>query len=79
MDQLHMDLTGSYPSRRQGSVYIFTAIDAFTRYLVAVPIKRKSAVVVVTVLVMHLILLFGTWRTIVIDQGKYYVMMHFIM
>lgn len=49
---------------------IFTAIDAFTRFLVAVPIKQKYAVVIATTLVEHLFLPFGTWRTIVSDQGK---------
>jgi hypothetical protein len=42
MDRLHIDLTGPHPPSRQGSVYILTAIDAFTRYLVAVPIKQKN-------------------------------------
>jgi hypothetical protein len=70
MDRLHIDLTGPHPTSRQGSVYIFTAIDAFTRFLVAVPIKQKSAVVIATTLVEHLFLPFGTWRTIISDQGK---------
>jgi hypothetical protein len=69
-NRLHIDLTGPHPSSRQGSVCILTAIEAFTRYFVAVPIKRKSAIVVASVLVEQFFLPFGTWRTIVSDQGK---------
>jgi transposase InsO family protein len=70
MDRLHIDLTGRHPPSRQGSVYILTAIDAFTRYLVAVPIKKKTAIVVASALIERLFLPFGTWRTIISDQGK---------
>jgi predicted aspartyl protease len=69
-DRLHIDLTGPHPVSRQGHVYIFTAIDAYTRYLVAVPLRNKSAVTVANALVEHVFLPHGAYRSIVSDQGR---------
>ena len=41
-----IDLTGPHPTSRQGYVYILTAIDAYTSYLTAVPLRNKTAIVV---------------------------------
>ena len=69
-ERLHIDLTGPHPSSRQGHVYILTAIDAFTRYLVAVPLRNKSAVIVANALVEHVFLPLGSYRSMVSDQGR---------
>jgi transposase InsO family protein len=69
-ERLHIDLTGPHPVSRQGHVYIFTAIDAYTRYLVAVPLRNKSAVTVANALVEHVFLPHGAHRSIVSDQGR---------
>jgi hypothetical protein len=69
-DRLHIDLTGPHPSSRQGHVYIMTAIDAYTRFLVAVPLRNKTAVAVANALVDHVFLPFGSYRSIISDQGR---------
>ena len=69
-DRIHIDLTGPHPTSRQGHVYILTAIDAYTRYLVAVPLRNKSALTVAGALVEHVFLPFGSYRSLVSDQGK---------
>jgi predicted aspartyl protease len=68
-DRLHVDLTGPHPPSRQGSTYILTAIDAYTRFLIAVPLRNKSAEAVANALVERVFTPFGCWRTMVSDQG----------
>jgi transposase InsO family protein len=69
-DRLHVDLTGSHPPSRQGTIYILTAIDAFSRYLICVPLQNKTAITVATALVEHVFLPHGCCRTMVSDQGR---------
>jgi transposase InsO family protein len=47
-----------------------TAIDAYTRFLVAVPLRNKTAVAVAYALVDHVFLPFGSYRSIISDQGR---------
>lgn len=68
-DRLHIDLTGRHPASRQGHVYILTAIDAYTRFLVAVPLRNKEAKTVANALVEKVFLPFGSYRSLVSDQG----------
>ena len=68
-DCIHVDLTGPHPASRQGSIYILTIIDAFTRYLTAVPLRNKSALTVADALVERVFLPFGCCRSLVSDQG----------
>jgi len=69
-DRLHIDLTEPQPPSRQGSVYILTAIYAYTRFLIAVPLKNKMAVTVADALVERLLLPLGSFRSLVSDQGS---------
>jgi hypothetical protein len=68
-DRIHVDLTGPHPASRQGSIYVLRAIDAFGRFLVAVPLRDKSAVTVATALAQHVFLPFESCRSMVSDQG----------
>ena len=54
----------------QGHVFILTAIDAYTRYLVAVPIRNKTATTVASALIEHVFLPLGAYRCLVSDQGR---------
>ncbi|CAG2250219.1 unnamed protein product [Mytilus edulis] len=45
-----MDLYGPVPVSAKGNSYIFTAVDAFTKFLVAEPIPNKDALTVAEVL-----------------------------
>jgi transposase InsO family protein len=69
-DRLHVDLTGPHPSSRQGSIYILTAIDAYSRFLICVPLKNKNALTVANALVENVFLPHGSYRTLVSDQGR---------
>jgi hypothetical protein len=69
-DRLYVDLTGPHPASRQGSLYMMTALDAYTRYLVIVPLKNKMDVTVADALVQHWFLPFGAVRSIYSDQGS---------
>ena len=69
-DRLHVDLTGPHPPSRQGSIYILTAIDAYSRFLICVPLKNKCAITVAQALVENVFLPHGSFRALVSDQGR---------
>lgn len=64
MQTLAIDLTGPHPCSAEGHVYILTVIDTFSRFLVAVPIRNKTAKTVVTALYRHVFCKYGTSREI---------------
>ena len=72
MDRLHIDLCGDlcgpFP-RSNGFTWILTCIDAFTRYLTAVPLKEKTAIVVARALIENVFCKLGMARQIVSDLG----------
>jgi Integrase zinc binding domain/Integrase core domain len=68
MDRLHIDLCGPFP-RSNGFTWILTCIDAFTRYLTAVPLKEKTAKVVARALMENVFCKLGMARQIVSDLG----------
>jgi hypothetical protein len=61
-----VDLAGPHLPSCQGAIYILTVLDAVTRYLIAVPLKNKSALTVAEALVKNVFLLFDS---LVSDQG----------
>ena len=67
-----IDLYGPLPISQQGSKYIFTAVDLFSKYMYAEPIVSKDAVTVSTALV-HLFSLFGVCRTLISDHGSEFI------
>lgn len=67
-----IDLYGPLPVSKQGSSYIFTAIDMFSKYVVAYPIKSKDAVTVAQAF-FKLITNFGVCNTIISDQGSEFI------
>ena len=69
----HCDLIGPLPKSKDGHVYILTLIDAFTRFLIVVPLRNKSANVVAKALFERVISQYGPMNTIISDQGSEYV------
>jgi transposase InsO family protein len=69
MECLHVDLTGPHVCS-QGYNYIMTVADSFTRYVIATPIRNKTALSVAKVLVSEVILKYGMPITILTDQGR---------
>ena len=70
MRKVHIDLTGPHPRSQQGFVYILTVICQFTKYLIAVPLRDKTALSVAKALVKHVYLVYGAGELEVSDQGK---------
>ena len=70
MRKLHVDLTGPHVRSKNGFVYLLTAICQFTKYLVAVPLRDKTALSVAKALVKHVYLVYGSVELQVTDQGR---------
>lgn len=68
-DLMNIDLTGPHPPSRQGCRYILTAMDAYTRFLIAVPLRNKTAEIVATALVNSAFVPYGCWLRLNSDQG----------
>ena len=66
MEVLHVDLTGPHITS-QGYRYILTACDSFTRFVIATPLRNKTALTVA--LVHEVVLKFGIPHCILTDLG----------
>jgi hypothetical protein len=69
MHKVHIDLTGQHVRSRNGFTFLMTAIDYFSKFLVAVPMRNKTAEVVADAIVKHVYLVFGCCEIQVTDQG----------
>uniref|UniRef100_A0A3B3BXR1 Gypsy retrotransposon integrase-like protein 1 n=1 Tax=Oryzias melastigma TaxID=30732 RepID=A0A3B3BXR1_ORYME len=69
---LGMDLIGPLPETREGNKYILTMTDLFTKWVIAEPLKTKTAAEVSAILTTKLYT-FGMVRKIITDQGKEFV------
>ena len=67
-ERWQIDLTGPHVPVR-GLKYIMTAMDSFTKYVVAVPIRDKTAISVARAFVQHVVLKFGTPCSVLSDLG----------
>ena len=70
---LAMDIVGgqgSFPQTARANTYILTMIDCFTRFAVAVPLPDQSSESIISAVLGNYILIYGTPRRILTDQGK---------
>ena len=67
--KVHVDSTGPYVRSKNGFVYLLTAVDYFTKYLICVSIRDKTALSVAKALVKHGYLLFGCPILQISDMG----------
>ena len=67
---LFVDLVGPMPVTRDQHKYILTIEDAYSRYVMAVPIPNKEAATVTRHLMDRYVSVFGTPTAIHSDQGK---------
>ena len=68
--KIHLDLTGPWKRSRNGYVCIMTAICPFTKYLIAAPIRDKTAICVAKAIVKNIFLVHGTCDLLITDLGK---------
>ena len=67
-----IDLYGRLPPTPDGHTYVFTAVDMFSKYLFALPIKNKDALTVANA-IFRLFTTFGVCNTLVSDQGTEFI------
>ena len=66
VQKVHIDLTGPHIRSKDGFVYLLTAICSFTKYLIAVPLRDKSALSEAKELVKHVFLVYGAIEILVL-------------
>ena len=67
--KIHVDLMEPHVRSNNGFVYLLTAIDYSTKYLICGPIRDKTALSVAKALVKHVYLLFGCLILQISDMG----------
>ena len=67
-DRWHLDLTGRW-TPCNGYVYILTAVEAFSRYCVCVPLRNKESLTVAKAIMDHIVMRFGIPLEFSSDQG----------
>jgi site-specific DNA-cytosine methylase len=66
----HVDLTGPLPKSERGNLYIMVAIEAFSKFLVAVPIPDKEAETVAYHFKQSVLAQFAAPGQVVTDSGS---------
>ena len=75
-DCVSMELVGSkgsLPETPGCNNYIFTIIDCFTRYAIAIVLPDQSSSVIILAIIGNLITVCGNPRSILTDQGRNFV------
>jgi len=68
-EKLSIDLTGPHPTSKSGNNYILTAIDLFSKYAEAIPIRNKETITVARALFDVIISRYGVPLALLSDQG----------
>lgn len=68
-ERIGVDITGPHPRSRNGYIYILTAVDYFSKWAEAYPMRNQEAVTVANILVDKIIGHFGTPIQILTDRG----------
>ena len=71
--KFHVDLTGPHRKSAKGNNYLLTGICCFTKYLIIVPLRDKTAISVARASVKHVYLIYGAVELIVHDNGGEFV------
>lgn len=76
-EKLYCDFVGPYVRSREGYTYLFTVIDAFSKFVWIFPIRKATAEVATQVLQEKLFQHFSVPRCIVSDNGPQFTSRHF--
>ena len=66
---LSIDVTGPHPKSSCGNIYILTAMDQFSKFAFAFPMKNQEAATIARILIDQVFVYFGTPLQILSDQG----------
>ena len=69
---IHVDLIGPLKSVKSNK-YILDITDAFTRWIVLVPLPNKEAITVATAIFEHCVCVFGPMNTVHSDNGTEFI------
>ena len=67
--KINVDLTGPHVHSRNGLIYLLTAVNYVTKYLICVPIRDKNVLSVAKAFIKHVYLLFGCPVLQISDMG----------
>jgi transposase InsO family protein len=70
---IHTDICGPLPTTPGGFRYILASVDAFSKFLIATPLRDMTAPTVANALMADVVCRFGVPRTISSDQGRQFV------
>lgn len=70
---LFVDFVGPFPRSKQGFVYLFVVVDAFSKFVRIHPVRTATAKCVIRFLERDIFLLFGVPDRIVSDNGSQFV------
>ena len=66
---LAIDITGPHPRSANGFIYILTAIDIYSKFAFAFPMRNMEAATVAKLLIDNIFCVFGVPYRILSDQG----------
>ena len=64
-----IDLCGPYPVSPNGNSYVFTAVDMFSKFMFAYPLRNKDAATICEAL-YHMFTTYGVCQTLISDRGS---------
>lgn len=68
-EAISCDLMGPFPRSSKGNCYIFVVVDLFSKFVVMVPLRSATSTAVTKFLEDNVILMFGTPKFIICDNG----------
>ena len=73
ISKMGIDIVGSLPMTEDGNCYIIVAVDYFSRWPKARPLRHANATSVTTFIYEEIICRFGPSKVIQNDQGTHFV------
>lgn len=73
MERIHIEILGPLPITDEGFKYILTIVDAFSKWLIAIPMLNQTAIIVTRTFIDHFLTKFGSPKFLVSDNGKQFV------
>nr|CAD2163108.1 unnamed protein product [Meloidogyne enterolobii] len=72
-DRINIDLLGPIQKSLRGHQYIFVAVDSFSKWAMAVPIRNQTASTIADIFLKEIVCRFGIPSLIITDQGTQFM------